>query len=730
MANNQLLASDNFASGSLAAGWGAFPGLSESQIVSGSPNTAQPNTPGTAAGQIWTGLTWPKDQVSEATITLGASSSDTVGLVVRFNSSVQSGYFALINGSGDLVVYIFTNGTPTVLGSLVSGLTLSVNDVWTFQAAGAALTVYQNFKRLFYFYDTTYTSGSPGFDQNSVTATSNSKVSSWRGYSAVQQDGVWQKQGVVIAPVLTDLDQATAGVGIQAWSVFQDTNAQILSGTVFKTWLVSDWSNDAASAMYYAESSDGVNWTREASAVLASVTNGFVVKNGSTYYLYGQASGSSGSGNMLVYTSTDGINWSEQTPTSVIGKGSGGAWDSGYFYNIIAAAIVGGTWYGYYNADDGGQFSTGLATSSDGINWTKSASNPVITNRLPSNALVNVAGVWYMWCTAGTPGVGGTVLDPFEILLYSSTNLTSWTFVGHALHHTQLFESVNAVTGGLTPISILNVGGKSYIYTNSSQNDGSAPQIGQIGLAIAPAPIASIILFSQDGSQPEATEAFTSGTGNLDSNWTTPTGLTKLQIVSGNLCEASATSTVCGQAYTGATIGANQYAEVTIETLSSSNDFLQPAVRMALGAKTYYTVGLAGATGSADSTSQFSVVLSGTTTPIGPTFQITTQVGDVFRLSVVTGSDGFPVLTLFQNGFSIAQVQDQLNSITSGYPGMLIYTPTLVHAQASLFAAGNANVIPAYTSSGGQGNQPAGNVIFDLDGDGYPIAELQTGTDA
>ena len=34
------------------------------------------------------------------------------------------------------------------------------------------------------------------------------------------------------------------------------------------------------------------------------------------------------------------------------------------------------------------------------------------------------------------------------------------------------------------------------------------------------------------------------------------------------------------------------------------------------------------------------------------------------------------------------------------------------------------------SSGGGQGNQPAGNVIFDLDGDGYPIAELQTGTDA
>ena len=62
---------------------------------------------------------------------------------------------------------------------------------------------------------------------------------------------------------------------------------------------------------------------------------------------------------------------------------------------------------------------------------------------------------------------------------------------------------------------------------------------------------------------------------------------------------------------------------------------------------------------------------------------------------------------------------------------MAIYaTNALANAQISLFAAGNANVIPAYPSSGGQGNQPAGNVIFDLDGGGFPIAELQTGTNA
>ena len=40
--NNQLLASDNFISGSLAAGWAAMYGLSEGTVISGSPNVVEP----------------------------------------------------------------------------------------------------------------------------------------------------------------------------------------------------------------------------------------------------------------------------------------------------------------------------------------------------------------------------------------------------------------------------------------------------------------------------------------------------------------------------------------------------------------------------------------------------------------------------------------------------------------------------------------------------------------
>jgi len=52
MANNTLLASDNFASGSLAAGWSALPGDSVCHVAIGSPNTTEPNALSTNAGQM------------------------------------------------------------------------------------------------------------------------------------------------------------------------------------------------------------------------------------------------------------------------------------------------------------------------------------------------------------------------------------------------------------------------------------------------------------------------------------------------------------------------------------------------------------------------------------------------------------------------------------------------------------------------------------------------------
>lgn len=256
MANNTLLASDNFASGSLAAGWSALAGFSACKVVAGTPNVAEPNSSSTVAAQVWTGQTWPNDQASEATMQLLTSeNSSLLVLFVRLQSGAYSGYQANI-GNGNVSVYKVVAGSATQIGSTVTGLSQNAGDVWTFAVNGCCLTVYQNSTFVFYGNDATYTSGTPGFGQYSTVSITHTQVASWRGYSAVQQDGIWQKQGIVLPAIASELVQ-TDQRGTQNLWIIQDTNPQILAGpTVYKMWFGSGQDTG------YAESSDGLNWTR------------------------------------------------------------------------------------------------------------------------------------------------------------------------------------------------------------------------------------------------------------------------------------------------------------------------------------------------------------------------------------------------------------------------------------------------------------------------------------
>jgi hypothetical protein len=57
-------------------------------------------------------------------------------------------------------------------------------------------------------------------------------------------------------------------------------------------------------------------------------------------------------------------------------------------------------------------------------------------------------------------------------------------------------------------------------------------------------------------------------------------------------------------------------------------------------------------------------------------------------------------------------------------------TTSMIAVNAAQTSIAVATFIAAASGGGGQGNQPLGCVIIDLDSGGFPIAELQTGTDA
>lgn len=700
MSNNNLLASDNFqrANGPIGANWTPITGQIGSQIVS---NIAEPNAISTNCSNIYTAISWPTDHASE--VTLGPSYADGVNtftqLFVRHLTAANSGYFATINNSL-AILNRMDSGTPTALSSSVA-VTIAAGDIWILQAAGACLSLYQNFKRIVWWYDATYTSGSPGFLQFGATIAA-SQLASWRGYGAIQQDGIWQKRGIVVPALAAELP-----LGVSEPTIIYEGNPQVLAGSkVYKMWANTNGSGSPGTV--YLESLDGISWTRQGGALASlSTYQGHLMKVGSTFYFYGQTSATFGTGAVALYTSTDGINWT-LVNASVFSNTGAAAWEGTALWDFQPVAVIGGTWYALFTAfinltaSPGPQI--GLATAPDGIAWTRYGSNPVVPKTWVSSAYALVGTTWYFWFSANQGGQGGpsNFWNPNEVVRFSTTDFHTWIGPVHSTHHSQLHEGVNAGPGQCFADCIVNVGSQAYLYTTSNPADGTTPQVYQVGVNVAPTTIQNIVGFPEDGTTQKAADGFTSGLGNLSPSWSAVTGTSPLQIVTGNLVQPGTLATNCAAMYNAFTPTNNQYVEITIHTLGDAQCYAIPCVRMQ-GNNTNYNANIQGTAGTQGATLNINRTVTGTNKALGVSQTVTYQVGDVIRISAVDGADGFPVISVFQNGFLLMQVQDQNSPpIEGGTGGMLMYAQTtLANAQISSFAMGNAASLPAFPSGGG-----------------------------
>jgi predicted GH43/DUF377 family glycosyl hydrolase len=107
-----------------------------------------------------------------------------------------------------------------------------------------------------------------------------------------------------------------------------------------------------------------------------------VLYDGITYRMW--YSGSAGTSYQIgLATSNDGISWTKSGSNPVLGPGPS-VWESDrvYFPTVL---FIGGNYHMWYTGDNGTNDRIGYATSPDGVTWIKSASNPVLDIGLPGS---------------------------------------------------------------------------------------------------------------------------------------------------------------------------------------------------------------------------------------------------------------------------------------------------------------------------------------------------------
>jgi predicted GH43/DUF377 family glycosyl hydrolase len=158
----------------------------------------------------------------------------------------------------------------------------------------------------------------------------------------------------------------------------------IVDNNQFKMWY-SGMANGGVSHIGYATSMDGINWVRVTSnPVLApgsyglwdetSVSPGAVIKENTGYKMYYTGySSQSGNWHIGLATSVDGVSWTKH-PSPVIWGTTG--WER----QVIASSIlkIDGVYHLYFVGRNYPSYKIGLALSTDGINWTKYSGNPIL----------------------------------------------------------------------------------------------------------------------------------------------------------------------------------------------------------------------------------------------------------------------------------------------------------------------------------------------------------------
>ncbi len=176
-----------------------------------------------------------------------------------------------------------------------------------------------------------------------------------------------------------------------AWDDAGVSNPSVL----FDNGIYKMWYTGVTNSIYqigYATSSDGIAWIKYATNPvlvpdvsnpweMTSVRDPHVIKTNGQYIMYFSARGATGPNNIYQIgraVSSDGINWIKEQTNPILTPGTYPSWDAVYVMDP-SVHFNGQNYQMWYVGTTGNISKIGYATSADGVTWTKYNQNPVVS---------------------------------------------------------------------------------------------------------------------------------------------------------------------------------------------------------------------------------------------------------------------------------------------------------------------------------------------------------------
>jgi sucrose-6-phosphate hydrolase SacC (GH32 family) len=263
----------------------------------------------------------------------------------------------------------------------------------------------------------------------------------------------------------------------------------LIENDTIKMWYAAV-GNDMKARICYAFSLDGIHWTRynNGTPVLDVGTGNAWDKgwldtpeivrgnNGYHLYYYGDTIQQSPwkSAAIGVAHSPDGIHWTKDPLNPIFTKGNTGQWDQTWVESpAVLYDNTSGEYKMWYNGVDTANWRIhiGLATSNDGIHWTRYPGNPILSAGnwgsyddmwLGTPAVIYKGGKYEMWYSSTSTRSYNPPLSKFDtinICYATSTNGINWIkFPGNPLFntYTALYDTLIDTDGPWAPDVVFN----------------------------------------------------------------------------------------------------------------------------------------------------------------------------------------------------------------------------------------------------------------------------------